>query len=441
MRVKFWGTRGSIATPGPGTLHFGGNTSCVEVTTERGVRFILDCGTGARLLGLHLMASGTRPLSANLLLSHTHWDHIQGFPFFVPLFVPGSRFSVYAPQGAGASLGDVLAGQMEFTYFPVELSQLPAQLSYVDLPEGTHEIDGVRVCAQFLNHPAVALGYRIEADGASVLYLCDHEPYSELLWRADAEPGRIESILHAGDRRHAQFMCGADLVIHDAQYTPAEYPTKKNWGHSTYEYAVEMAAVAGVRRLALMHHDPAHDDEFIRGMEDSARQVARRRGSSTRVFCAFEGAELTLKSADQTGDTAVVAKASSATGHCRILVADDDPDVRLLVRRALAGQGYDIREATNGVEALRAIEAYPPDLVIVDVLMPEMDGLQVLKRIRDNSDTAQLPVIILTSMNDESTTRHGFDTGAADYLTKPFSMPQLAARVGVCLARRAGGMS
>src|SRR6476660_202717 len=138
MRVKFWGTRGSIATPGPETVHFGGNTSCVEVTTARGVRFILDCGTGVRPLGLDLMANGARPLSANLLLSHTHWDHIQGFPFFVPLFVPGNRFAVYAPQGAGASLGDVLAGQMEFTYFPVELDQLPAQLSYVDLPEGTH---------------------------------------------------------------------------------------------------------------------------------------------------------------------------------------------------------------------------------------------------------------------------------------------------------------
>jgi CheY-like chemotaxis protein/phosphoribosyl 1,2-cyclic phosphodiesterase len=441
MRVKFWGTRGSIATPGPETVHFGGNTSCVEVTTDRGVRFILDCGTGARLLGLSLMASGARPLSANLLLSHTHWDHIQGFPFFVPLFVPGNRFSVYAPQGAGASLGDVLAGQMEFTYFPVELSQLPAQLSYVDLPEGTHKIDGVRVSAQFLNHPCVTLGYRIEADGASVLYLCDHEQYSELLWRADAEPGRIDSILHAGDRRHAQFMSGADLVIHDAQYTPAEYPTKKNWGHSTYEYAVEMAAVAGVKRLALMHHDPAHDDEFIRKMEESARQLAHRRGSPMEVFCAAERDELTLKSADESGDIAVVANATCASGESCILIADDDPDVRLLVRRALAGQGYNVREVSNGVDALRSIEENRPDLVILDVLMPQMDGLQVLKRLRDNTETAQLPVIILTSMNDETTTRHGFDCGAADYLTKPFSVPQLAARVGVCLARRAGSTS
>jgi CheY-like chemotaxis protein/phosphoribosyl 1,2-cyclic phosphodiesterase len=382
------------------------------------------------------MTSAARPLSANLLLSHTHWDHIQGFPFFVPLFVPGNRFSVYAPKGAGSSLGDVLAGQMEFTYFPVELSQLPAQLSYVDLSEGTHEIDGVRVSAQFLNHPAIALGYRIEADGAAVLYLCDHEPYSEVLWRADAEPGRIDSILHVGDRRHAQFMSGADLVIHDAQYTPEEYPTKRNWGHSTYEYAVEMAAVAGVKQLALMHHDPAHDDEFIRGMENSARQVALRRGSLMDVCCAAEGAELALAPAAQSTDAAVVANATCTSANARILIADDDPDLRLLVRRALAGQGYDVREATNGIEALSVIEASRPDLLILDVLMPEMDGLQVLKHIRNNADTEHLPVIILTSMTDEGTTRHGFDTGAADYLTKPFSLPQLAARVRVCLARR-----
>ncbi|MDZ4797353.1 MAG: response regulator [Bryobacteraceae bacterium] len=437
MRVKFWGTRGSIATPGPGTVHFGGNTSCVEVTTDAGVRFILDCGTGARLLGLHLMANCPKPLQGNLLLSHTHWDHIQGFPFFVPLFVPGNRFSVYAPQGAGASLGDVLSGQMEFTYFPVELSQLPAQLQYVDLPEGIHEIDGVRVLAQFLNHPAVALGYRIQCGNASVVYLCDHEPFSETLWRSDAEPGKLDSILHAGDRRHAQFMACADLVIHDAQYTPDEYPTKKNWGHSTYEYAVEMAALAGVKRLALMHHDPGHDDAFIQGIEDAAREVARRRGSSMEVFCAVEGAEILLRPTEQPTDSHIVLKGSGAIGHTRILVADDDPDVRLLVRRALGGNDYEIREAGNGLEALKSIDANPPDLVILDVLMPGIDGLQVLKKMRSNPQTAQIPVIILTSMTDETTTRDGFDTGAADFLTKPFSIPQLATRVKVCLARRA----
>jgi len=161
LRLRFWGTRGSIATPGSSTLRYGGNTSCVEVTTEAGRRVILDCGTGARALGGYLMANVPRPTEATILLSHTHWDHIQGFPFFAPLFIPGNRFTVCGPQGANTSLPEVLAGQMEFTYFPVELSQLGAQIEYRDLNEGTQVIDGIRVTAQFLNHAAIALGYRI----------------------------------------------------------------------------------------------------------------------------------------------------------------------------------------------------------------------------------------------------------------------------------------
>ena len=153
MQVRFWGTRGSIATPGPGTLHFGGNTSCVEVTTSGGACFILDCGTGARALGAALMARGAKPLTATILLSHTHWDHIQGFPFFAPLFVPGNRITVCGPEGSGRSLREVLSGQMEFTYFPVEIAQLPATITFQELGEGTHEIGGARVVAEYLNHP------------------------------------------------------------------------------------------------------------------------------------------------------------------------------------------------------------------------------------------------------------------------------------------------
>src|SRR5260370_22973724 len=228
LLLRFWGTRGSIATPGAFTARFGGNTSCAEVTTKSGRRFIFDCGTGARLLGAHLMAHEPKPISATILLTHTHWDHIQVFPFFAPLFVPGNRFLVCGPQGANSSLPDVLAGQMEYTYFPVELNQLGAAIEYRDLGEGTHDLDGVRITTRLLNHPATTLGYKLEADGVTLLYLCDHEPYWEALWRTGAEPGRLESILHDGDRRHAEFMQSADVVIHDCQYTSEEYPAKKN---------------------------------------------------------------------------------------------------------------------------------------------------------------------------------------------------------------------
>jgi phosphoribosyl 1,2-cyclic phosphodiesterase len=292
MRVRFWGTRGSIATPGPSTVRFGGNTLCVELITNNGERLIFDCGTGARPLGMDLNHSVPRPLRATILLSHTHWDHIQGFPFFAPLFVPGNEFTICAPEGVGSSLANVLSGQMEFTYFPVKLDQLPAKISFRDLSEGQHNINGIGVKAQYLNHPATCLGYRIETDGVVVVYLTDHEPFSETLWRSDAPPGMLDSILHAGDRRHAEFMRGADLVIHDSQYTAQEYETKKNWGHSTHEYAVKLAAAAGVRHLALIHHDPLHDDAKVLEIEQQAIALAEKTPTRPHVFCAYEGCDV-----------------------------------------------------------------------------------------------------------------------------------------------------
>jgi phosphoribosyl 1,2-cyclic phosphodiesterase len=292
MLARFWGTRGSIAAPGPGTTHFGGNTSCVELATPSGGILILDCGTGARSLGNRLLARASGPISATILLTHTHWDHIQGFPFFAPLFQPDNCFQVYGPEGAHRSLRDALAGQMEHQYFPVELDQLAARMSYQDLCEGTYEIAGLQVRAQQLNHPSPTLGYRIEAPGTCICYLCDHEPYCDELWRAGATPGKIESILEEGDRRHAEYMQGADVVIHEAQYTPDEYPSRRHWGHSTYPYVVELAAMAGVRRLYLTHHDPSHDDQFIAGLEKRAQELARSLDSGLEVCCAYEGCEI-----------------------------------------------------------------------------------------------------------------------------------------------------
>jgi phosphoribosyl 1,2-cyclic phosphodiesterase len=294
MKVRFWGTRGSIAAPGPHTTRFGGNTSCVELSTPSGGILVLDCGTGARALGNRLAACARGPISATILLSHTHWDHIQGFPFFAPLFQPENHFKVYGPEGAHLSLRDVLAGQMEHNYFPVELDQLAARILYQDLNEGSHQIDGITVRALPMNHPSPTLGYRVEAGGQSICYLCDHEPYSENVWREGASHGRLESILEAGDRRHAEFMQDADLVIHEAQYTPEEYPSKRHWGHSTYHYAVELAVAAGVRRLMLTHHDPAHDDEFVADIERRAQELAASLGSPLDVCCAYEGCEITL---------------------------------------------------------------------------------------------------------------------------------------------------
>jgi len=439
MRVRFWGTRGSIAVPGTGTIRFGGNTSCVGVTTSGGACFIFDCGTGARQLGAELMAHTPKPISATILLSHTHWDHIQGFPFFAPLFVPGNQITVSGPAGSGHSLREVLSGQMEYTYFPIEIDQLPATITFRELGEGTHEIGGARIVAQYLHHPAMTLGYRIEADDAAVVYLCDHEPFSETLWHSNPAPSNAESIVHEGDRRHARFMAGAGLVIHDAQYTPEEYLSKKNWGHSTYEYAVGLAAAMGVRQLALTHHDPTHDDAFIEEIEKRARGYAEQFGYADRVCYAYEGLDLAVEPhcVRQPAGTPLAPHSDrNALYGSHILVVDDDPDIRALVHKALTQDGHIVIEASGGKEALALIDAQVPDLLVLDLLMPEQGGLEVLKVLRSRPSTAALPVLVLTALDDEVNTSAGFDLGATDYLTKPFSIPQLAARVRVCLSRR-----
>jgi CheY-like chemotaxis protein/phosphoribosyl 1,2-cyclic phosphodiesterase len=440
MHVRFWGTRGSIATPGPGTTHFGGNTSCVALRTDAGDLLVFDVGTGARLLGAELMRSGPRPTKASILLGHTHTDHIQGFPFFVPCFVPGNQIAVYAPRGSQRSLHQVLAGQMEFTYFPVELDQLPARITYHELAEGPHEIGGARVIAQYLHHPAMTFGYRVEVDGAAVVYLVDHEPYADTRWRHDAVAGHVESLLHEGDRRHARFMSGADLVIHDGQYTPEEYPAKKTWGHSPFDYVVELAAAAGARRLALTHHDPVHDDLAVAEIERRAKALAKARGSTLDVFCAYEGCEVEVRGTGEGRRLVWEPRpdgAAAAIRSLRILVVDDDPDLRRLVMTALRRDGHVLVEAPNGREALRMVQEHSPEFVVLDLEMPEMGGFDVLRELRASPATARLPVLILTVSADEASTRAGFDVGATDYLTKPFSMPQLAARVRACMARAA----
>ena len=437
MRVRFWGTRGSIATPGPGTNYFGGNTSCVELTTASGDLLIFDCGTGAHRLAAELMAQGKNAINANILLGHTHWDHIQGFPFFSPAFVHGNSIAIYGPEGSRFSLHHVLAGQMEFTYFPIELNQLPAAITYHDLTEGIHTIGEVRVATQFLNHPAMTLGYRVEADGRAVVYLVDHEPFSAELWRAGAKPGRVESILHQGDRRHAEFMADADLVIHDAQYTPEEYGPKKTWGHSTYDYVVQIAAAAGVRRVALTHHDPSHNDDFVADIEHKARTLALQLGTGLDVFCAYEGCDLVLepRSALKPFVPADPFQASVAQRRFHILVVDDQPDMLALITRVLETEQYTVSKATSGPEALQKINAQMPDLVVLDYKMAGMDGLAVTKALRAKPQTQPLPVLMLTVMTDEPSTRAGFEAGVTDYVTKPFSIPQLTARVRACLAR------
>jgi phosphoribosyl 1,2-cyclic phosphodiesterase len=282
-------------------VRYGGNTACVELKTNAGTAFICDSGTGIRELGLQLMRDGGR-VKVHLLLGHTHWDHISGFPFFVPAFVPGNSLFIYGARDLDRSLRDVLAGQMHFTYFPIPLGELRADMQFCELEEGRIEIEDAVVRTHYLNHTAVCMGYRIEADGAAVAYITDHEPYGVIDedGHADGDDlagsggGLRGGAIHGGDRRLIEFVRGVDLLIQDSQYTPHEYAAHRGWGHSGTDYVTDVAVAAGARRAALFHHEPTHADDQIDRMVEYSRQRARAAGSPIDIFAAAEGLEILL---------------------------------------------------------------------------------------------------------------------------------------------------
>jgi CheY-like chemotaxis protein/phosphoribosyl 1,2-cyclic phosphodiesterase len=439
MRVRFWGTRGSIAKPGPTTLRYGGNTSCVEVETDAGTLIVVDCGTGAHGLGQELLKAGRN--RGHLLISHTHWDHIQGFPFFAPVFVPGQEWDIYAP-GAAGGLEGILGGQMEYTYFPVTLDQLGGKTRYHDLTEGRFTIEEVAIAARYLNHPAVTLGYRLEVGGVSVIYSSDHEPHS----RHQAEPpeapraGALPTLVHVEDVRHAEFLKGADLVIHDAQYTASEYPKKVGWGHSTVEYVVDVAIAAGVQRLALFHHDPLRTDAALDDVLAASRARAKAWGSTIEIFAAAEGTGAEFAEAAGRPDRLFApapVEGPTRAGPFTVLVVDDDPAIVSLVRQALDGEGYRLLSAANGRAGLEMVREETPDLVLLNWGMPEMDGIAVSRAIRadTNSEIRGVPIIMLTWRSGGDDARESFDAGADDYITKPLTPALVRTRVREWLAR------
>ncbi len=434
MNVRFWGTRGSLAKPGPTTLRHGGNTSCVEVRADDGTLIVLDCGTGAHGLGQALTTPGERR-HGHLMITHTHWDHIQGFPFFAPLFVPGCAWDIYAPGALGQQLERTLAGQMEYNYFPVTLAQLGAAIRYHDLTEGRFTVGGVRVTAQYMNHPALALGYRLESGGRVVVYAVDHEPHApNPVVRAGGE-----SPIHDEDRRHVDFLAGADLVIHDAQYTIDEYPQKTGWGHTPAEWAVDYAVAAGAARLALFHHDPLRDDDAVDRIAEICRQRARAAGSPLQVFAAAEGLEVRLPEGDATAPAAERVPAH-ATPHApyTILVADDDPTMVKLLTLALEPDGFRVVTASDGKSALEVARREHPALVLLDWQMPGADGIAVTRALRSDRDAAlrDVPVVLITAQSGDDNTSAGFAAGVTDYLTKPFRPAHVRARVQAWLFRR-----
>jgi phosphoribosyl 1,2-cyclic phosphodiesterase len=281
MTVRFWGVRGSVPAPGPETCRYGGNTSCVEVRAG-GELLILDAGTGIRKLGLALQAQGAT-VRGTLLISHAHWDHIHGLPFFAPAMSPGNRFDVYGCAGSEPHMRTTLAGQMESPYFPLSLTDLPGTLVFHELGDDPIEIGPVRVQTIRLHHDGITLGFRIECAGRAIVYATDQEPH---VGAKGAEPVLDPALLQFAER--------ADLLIADAQYTAEEYAERVGWGHSCVRDAVRLALAAGVAELALFHHDPERCDAAVDALLESARAEIAGRGGRLQCVAAAEGMELCL---------------------------------------------------------------------------------------------------------------------------------------------------
>ncbi len=266
-------------------MRYGGNTSCTEIRLGKEL-IIVDCGSGVRELGIALLKEyGEKRIDGHIFVGHTHWDHIQGFPFFTPLYVPQNHFTVYSVRGAGKSLERVFRGQMAADYFPVPLKSLSSHLKFVELEEAV-KIGEAKVSYFFLNHPGVSIGFRFEYAGKAISYLSDHETFWRLGGKNDHTKRQDDAV--------AAFAKGSDILICEAQYDEEEYKLKKGWGHSTFNDVVDRALQAEAKHLSLFHHDPEHTDEIMDGYVEHCNERIRAAGSLMRCTGAQEKESLTL---------------------------------------------------------------------------------------------------------------------------------------------------
>ncbi len=290
--------RGSIPVPGQSTIGYGGNTSCVELRAD-GEIIVLDAGSGIRPLGLSLDREfGERPIKLTMLLTHSHWDHIQGLPFFLPAYQKKNEIHILGYEGASNGLAAILSEQMENPFFPVKLHDVFGCVAIRELKEMEFQVGQVRIAARFVNHPGNCSGFRLFTSGGSVAYLPDNEPFEHLRRQmAERENASIEQAASVAREERdglVQFLSGTDVLLLDTQYTDEEYPEKVGWGHGHISATISLALDAGVKRLLLFHHDPNHDDAFIDGMVKTARRQVAESGRALTVEAAREGDEIVL---------------------------------------------------------------------------------------------------------------------------------------------------
>jgi phosphoribosyl 1,2-cyclic phosphodiesterase len=280
MHTTVWGCRGSIASPGPETVRYGGNTSCVEVRPKEGPPIVLDAGTGIRRLGIECNREGLHEV--HLLLTHLHLDHVEGLGFFLPVWSRDIEVQVWGPASPVSTLADRLARYLSPPLFSVDLKEIPGRITFRDVAESEWEIGSVRLRAQSIEHPGPTVGYRLEEDGSSLAYLPDHEP--ALVGDLGSRPPEWISGFSLADH--------ADVVLHDAQFTEREYKSRIGWGHSSVAHAVEFARLAEAGRLVLFHHDPAHSDSDLDRLSEHARELWDEGEEGPAV--AFEGMSFSL---------------------------------------------------------------------------------------------------------------------------------------------------
>lgn len=299
--MRFWGVRGSVPCPGPKTVKYGGNTACLELRFGEEDRLVvIDAGTGIRELAGHVMKSDLPkgPIKTELFLTHTHWDHIMGFPFFIPIFVPNTELKVFGPVTYEEDTLDKIVGDMlTYRYWPVRLTELAAKIEYFNLKEGSQDLGGgLWLTTKYLNHPILVLGYRFEYRGKVFCTAYDTEPFSNVFDVSPDDPSYDEEAVKEGalaaqeeNDKVARFFQGADILIHDSQYTHKEYISSKlGWGHSSFEHAVNVAHKAGVKKLLLFHHDPDRSDAELELIEKKIQAAAGGK-TSMEVMIAREG--------------------------------------------------------------------------------------------------------------------------------------------------------